>query len=214
MATDFPDSEFQGIDVAEVFPVDIVPRNVKFQKVNVTKGLPFGDNTFDFVFQRSMLLSYSENDWPAVIKELVRVTKPGGWIELLENDLLIHDAGEITTIWFSYFVDGLKARGIEYKVGRHLDKLLRAEPAMTKISKLYYSSPMGWGQDKFGGLGELLRQNSEMSFRSLRPVICLSLGIATSDYDEMTLKAMEELIAHKSWSNYYSTWGQKNLEVE
>lgn len=53
---------------------------------------------------------------------------------------------------------------------------------------------MGWGQDKFGGLGELLRQNSEMSFRSLKPVICLALGIAPDDYDEMTQKAMEELV--------------------
>lgn len=29
-----------------------------------------------------MLLSFPEKDWPAVIKELTRVTKPGGFVEL------------------------------------------------------------------------------------------------------------------------------------
>ncbi|RUS19220.1 hypothetical protein BC938DRAFT_475792, partial [Jimgerdemannia flammicorona] len=98
MATDFPNSDFCGIDIAEVFPAAIVPRNVKFQKVDVLKGLPFGDNTFDYVYQRysfilfsvypslvpwmSMNMSYSEKEWPNMIKELLRVTKPGGWIEL------------------------------------------------------------------------------------------------------------------------------------
>ncbi|RUP49239.1 hypothetical protein BC936DRAFT_142993, partial [Jimgerdemannia flammicorona] len=95
MATDFPNSDFCGIDIAEVFPAAIVPRNVKFQKVDVLKGLPFGDNTFDYVYQ-------SEKEWPNMIKELLRVTKPGGWIELVETDLLIHDAGPITESWFSY----------------------------------------------------------------------------------------------------------------
>lgn len=87
MAQDFPKSTFIGVEVADVFPTSDVPPNLTFLKANTLEGLPFPDEHFDFVFQRFMFLAFSPSDWTKSIKELARITKPGGWLELIEGTL-------------------------------------------------------------------------------------------------------------------------------
>ncbi|KAJ1560968.1 hypothetical protein HK405_005352 [Cladochytrium tenue] len=48
----------------------------------LTSAVP--DNSFDLVFQRLMFMSIPIGGWPGVINELARLTKPGGYIELIE----------------------------------------------------------------------------------------------------------------------------------
>lgn len=84
MASQFPRSHFFGTDIKPLYPSSHPHPNCKFQIVDTLKGLPFDDDTFDYVFQRCQALSYPEKTWPNVIDELVRVTKPGGTIELGE----------------------------------------------------------------------------------------------------------------------------------
>lgn len=53
MARDFPNSTFIGVDVSNVFPSpDKIPSNASFVEGNVLHGLPFADDTFDYVYQR------------------------------------------------------------------------------------------------------------------------------------------------------------------
>lgn len=40
-----------------------------------------------------MFLAFSPADWAIAVKELIRVTKPGGWIELFEYDMQLQRAG-------------------------------------------------------------------------------------------------------------------------
>jgi len=67
------------------FPDDPkIPQNVSFSQVDVVKGLPFDDNTFDFIHLRFLVQYLTEKQWcENVIKELLRVTKVGGWIEIM-----------------------------------------------------------------------------------------------------------------------------------
>lgn len=120
MACDYPNSHFTGHDIKEVFPGPEaeLPTNCTFLKAD-TLSLPFEDGTFDYVFQRyvrvmsiflviffSVLkgtcLMYScrllgtfftLEEWATAIQELVRVTKPGGWIELVEFNLIYNRQG-------------------------------------------------------------------------------------------------------------------------
>lgn len=68
-----------------MFPTTIRPENVNFEIYNVLSGLPYPDNTFDFVNMRFMLSAFAVSDWPVVLKETYRVLKPGGVIELMET---------------------------------------------------------------------------------------------------------------------------------
>lgn len=85
MAKDYPKSDFTATDINNVFDNTIVnlPTNVRFMLAN-TLDLPFEDDTFDYVFQRLQLGSFREKEWPQALQQLIRVTKPGGWIELSE----------------------------------------------------------------------------------------------------------------------------------
>ncbi|RUS19988.1 S-adenosyl-L-methionine-dependent methyltransferase [Endogone sp. FLAS-F59071] len=84
MAKAYPNSEFIGTDIVEDFKQAalIAPSNCRFEFGDIIKGLPYEDNSFDFVFQRFMTGCFTDEEWLVAIKELIRVTKPGGWVEL------------------------------------------------------------------------------------------------------------------------------------
>ncbi len=57
-----------------------------FMKANATKRFPFEDGTFDFTHARIPDPFLSEEGWPWFIREMMRVTKTDGWVELLAAD--------------------------------------------------------------------------------------------------------------------------------
>jgi SAM-dependent methyltransferase len=94
-----------GLDLCEQFPAAVV---VGFDLVigkrekasrhhwargNLLQGLPFCDDLFDFVHQRLLLAGVPLVRWPAVVADLVRVTRPGGWVELAEPPFEIEREG-------------------------------------------------------------------------------------------------------------------------
>ena len=85
LGSKYNDSNFEGIDAFPSYPTTFKPSNVSFRQVNILKGLPYKDNEFEYVIMRFMMLALSLKDWEYVIKEMVRVCKPNGWIEIMEG---------------------------------------------------------------------------------------------------------------------------------
>ncbi|CAG8510125.1 14584_t:CDS:2, partial [Dentiscutata heterogama] len=81
MSTNYPLSKFIGIDISPIQPRCIKPKNAEFIQANILERLPFHNDTFDFVFQRLLFAGIPGNEWRSVINELVRVLKPGGYLE-------------------------------------------------------------------------------------------------------------------------------------
>jgi SAM-dependent methyltransferase len=71
---------------------DARPPNYAFVPGNVLEGLPFADGTFDFVHMRLLFTALPSDRWPLVVRELARVTRPGGWVESVETTGL-HEGG-------------------------------------------------------------------------------------------------------------------------
>jgi ubiquinone/menaquinone biosynthesis C-methylase UbiE len=83
MAETFPKSNFTGVDLTNtLIGNDDMSKNIKFIKGNVLDGLPFKNSTFDYIFIRNLSYGFSEQDWKFMINEIIRITKPGGWIEV------------------------------------------------------------------------------------------------------------------------------------
>lgn len=101
MANEFPKSHFTGMDITPVFPRESKPDNADFMEANILDGLPFEDNVFDYVHMRFLITSFSANDWKIAINEIVRVTKSGGIIELVEEELEPRKDGPISRLLFS-----------------------------------------------------------------------------------------------------------------
>lgn len=100
LATEYSNSTFVGIDDdAERARIEMELPNAAFLHHNLMEGLPFPDDTFDFVHQR-FFTSVNEADWEKyILPEMIRVLKPGGWVELMEMSPL-SSAGHTTNRMF------------------------------------------------------------------------------------------------------------------
>lgn len=84
MARLYPRSRFIGVDMADVFPTTNIPPNVKFRIMNAGSTFDFDDASFDFVFQRFLVMGLSVEQYVRSVQEMKRVLKPGGAIEIME----------------------------------------------------------------------------------------------------------------------------------
>lgn len=96
LARMYPNNEYYGVDVTPLLPTDSLPGNVQFFSVNVLYDLPFEAFTFDFVHQRLLVRNFNTKQWQTIIGELARVTKPYGFIEIMEMDLSPYCQGPTT----------------------------------------------------------------------------------------------------------------------
>ncbi|KAL1920833.1 uncharacterized protein VTP21DRAFT_11468 [Calcarisporiella thermophila] len=207
MATDFPKSHFIGIDVSPVFPHQIVPGNCRFQLANLIKGLPFADETFDYVFQRCVHFGLVKSEWPGVIQELLRVLKPGGYLEIVEADYDLKRGGVAFRKISRGLVNSMRAREIEPSWARdirsHFDQL-----GLEDVQSLTMPFPLG----KFAGrIGELGRDNWVQLFRSLRPYLSQVMNISTEEYDEAEPDMQRDMESHRVYIDIVSTYARKPL---
>jgi ubiquinone/menaquinone biosynthesis C-methylase UbiE len=84
MAVEYPKSYFYGVDIAAMFDSQVKLENTEFSLANVLTGLPFPDNSFDFIHMRFFMAALRRNEWPVAIKEAYRLLKPGGGLQLCE----------------------------------------------------------------------------------------------------------------------------------
>src|SRR2546430_262163 len=86
----FPETMVVGMDLAPSkgvagsnnhSPARRPPPNYRFVRGNLLKGLSFADGSFDFVHQPLLVSGVPVKSWPAVTQEVVRLGRPGGWVE-------------------------------------------------------------------------------------------------------------------------------------
>src|SRR5688572_2572006 len=64
MAKEYPKSTFIDVDMSPMFPNERnTPSNVHFLQLNLNDGLPFPNETFDFVFQGCLGISVLFKKW-------------------------------------------------------------------------------------------------------------------------------------------------------
>src|SRR5260370_21837646 len=89
VAHQFPAASVFGLDLEPPRPLSSAasatssPPNYHFVQGNVLQGLPFPDDTFDFTHQRMLVVAIPAQDWPRVVQERARVTRPGCLVALL-----------------------------------------------------------------------------------------------------------------------------------
>lgn len=115
---EYPDTEVIGIDISEMM-VNYARahaqarrlRNVRFKAMDAMKPLDFPDASFDLVNSRALVGLMTPQTWPQLVREMVRVCRPGGIIRLTEFEMPITNSPA-----FEY-ISGLILRSMQ-KVGR------------------------------------------------------------------------------------------------
>ncbi|CAI2182511.1 12872_t:CDS:2 [Funneliformis geosporum] len=209
MASDFPQVNFIGIDVCPMFPSHIKPSNLKFIQMNIFNNdglcqLPFNDNSFDFVYQRFMDLSLKEYQWSNVLTELCRITKRGGWIELMETDLQFHNEGEISAELKGSIFSSLNSLTINPRISQQLPQLLLNTNKLTNLARQQQLIPCGsWG----GTLGNLAKDNVIAFYRSIQPIIQPDMNISANEYKNKVSKMIDyEINSHKTLISFLKDW--------
>ncbi|RIA88889.1 S-adenosyl-L-methionine-dependent methyltransferase [Glomus cerebriforme] len=183
MSTNYPRSSFTGVDMSPIYPDDIKPRNLTFHMANVLEGLPFADNSFDFVYMRFMMTSFTEDDWQnKVVKELIRVCKPDGWVEFMEGDLIFNPEGPAGKRLMDAYRTMLESKQINPRITNHLYSILSSTQEITCLTSKEKPGPIGnWG----GRIGELSYQNFSQTLCALKPTLSKEMECTNEEYDEL-----------------------------
>ncbi|MGB8347336.1 MAG: class I SAM-dependent methyltransferase [Ktedonobacteraceae bacterium] len=91
---DYPDTEVTGIDSSEMMVLYARAHakarrldNVRFKVMDAMKPLEFPDASFDLVNSRALVGLMTPQTWPQLVREMVRVCRPGGTIRLTEFEM-------------------------------------------------------------------------------------------------------------------------------
>ncbi|CAI2161674.1 17272_t:CDS:2 [Funneliformis geosporum] len=129
LAVQYPNSKFIGVDIEPIFPNEIKPKNLEFKIADILQKLPFPDNEFDLVHLESVLCSTKSTKTEIVLNEMVRVSKPNGYIEVGET-FIYKDVGEK----LCYILHGLDLVSALYGVEKFIG--LKLPEIVTKISNI------------------------------------------------------------------------------
>jgi len=204
MASEFQQSTFAGVESAELFPNTVVPQNTNFQVVDPPIPLPFEDATFDYVHQRMRYNEYKKEEWKPAVSEIVRVTKIGGWVELIESDMDISKAGEATKYLADKAYKFAEDSGIHTSVSRELGNFLR-DAGLDKVEEKTVVVPSGnWG----GNIGALFKEDMHRIFTAVK-FQTSGQEMDLKDYDDKMKRMLEEVEENKSYSTFRIAIGQK-----
>lgn len=194
MARQFPGASVVGVDIAPPSRDSTSvtqgqqrpPDNYAFVEGDITKGLSFADHSFDFVHMRLVVLALPKAMWLPAISELLRVTKPGGWIELV--DTTVTPRSPRAQQWVTWAQTLARMRGIDMTAGDQIGTFLR-QAGLRDVQEIPLEIPLGpWG----GRVGNLMLADAVAGARALEaPVVDLA-HLATREQFQQVVAGMEE----------------------
>ncbi|KAJ3118152.1 hypothetical protein HK100_000667, partial [Physocladia obscura] len=194
-----PFGEYHGVDIAENLasePEKSGQNNITIKFGNVLERLPYEDNAFDYVHQRLLVLGMPKERFPDALRELIRVTKPGGWIELVESDMMLYDSGPYSKIFRAAFLDALQARGLDCYAATNLEYYASQVAAnvsnqgvTTVILPTHEDTP----------LGRLSERNGKIGLLGLEDWLHKSMNITREEYRELIENCFTEFLEYNSY---------------
>lgn len=205
MAVEFPSTHFTGIDISPIFPQRI-SENCHFQLCNIIEGLPFKDNSFDYVHCRNGLMAFSTKEWiQKVIPEMVRVTKPSGFIEHCEVDGLHVNEGPIMKQITNATMEFHESCDIDGMIGEKLEEILKDNGSLHNVHHHPKYSPLGsWGEH-----GRMAIDNFSQVSLALRVQLSEIMGISPTELDDIVRRSVIEAESKRTYFKTHRLYAQK-----
>ncbi|KAI7863333.1 S-adenosyl-L-methionine-dependent methyltransferase [Spinellus fusiger] len=204
---EYPNAQVKGIDMMDMFPTMIRPENVIFELTNVLDGIPYPDNTFDFVHMRLMITALRINEWSAVLAEIYRTVKPGGIVQLTESNFTSIEQSPLIKICLTEFLSVMQERGQDPWIASKLGSLLK-EHSFEDIH--VDTKRVDFGEPKNPISTEMLG-NWKMALLSLRPVLCERLNVLPENYESKMEQLINDFIQYGWYVDAISYRAQKPL---
>lgn len=204
LCADRPEAMVVGLDLAPSKPG---PATYRFVRGNLLQGLPFVEGGFDFVHQRLLQSGVPLTSWPGVVDELVRVTRPGGWVELVEVENEVRDGGPATRRLLGLLMQLAGSRGLDGTgvLFRQLDDYLRGA-GLDEVERRDIHVPMGaWG----GRIGSLMASDLRALYTRLVDVFQARLGVSADECGDLIAEMSRELDEYRTVNRFGVAFGRK-----
>jgi ubiquinone/menaquinone biosynthesis C-methylase UbiE len=216
MAQLYPAANVVGTDLVEPksetataslgYGLDRHPENYAFVQGNVLEGLPFADGSFDFVHVRLLLFAISADKWPALAREVLRVTAPGGWLESVETGPQ-RNGGPAMEALVHWITLGSQYRGVDPLLGPRIASYYR-DAGASGMEVKEVDLPVG----RYGGrLGSMAEVDIFGVIGGVKPLI-VSAGITDGEtYERAMTQARADLDRSRCTLPFYIAYGQKPI---
>ena len=205
IARQYPSAQVIGVDIGtNSFKTDL-PTNCVLQVGNVLEKLPFPDQTFDYTHQRFLVAAIPAARWPSVIHELVRVTRPGGWVELLEINNVFQNAGPETKRLAEWITTVSTALGFDANAVPSIGRWLKEE-GLQRVETQDIVVPLGgWG----GRAGTLLKRDLLAGFDAAKAVYCARTNTPVSVFENLVQMVAAEWEQYHTSYTFHASYGKR-----
>ena len=206
MAQEFPQAELNGIDCSlPLGDAAHFPLNSHFHAGNVLHKLPFEDSFFDFVHQRHFIFTILQHRWQSLVNELVRVTRRGGWVELIEMNPVLQHTGPATERVLQLVTQAALQLGLDPAISQHIGTLL-GTAGLKRVGTSTQLVPLGnWGgQPGAMALADILAIAQEM-----KPQVLAQTQTASNEFDLLTMQMVEEVEQYCTTFTFHLAYGQR-----
>ncbi|KAH7061285.1 S-adenosyl-L-methionine-dependent methyltransferase [Macrophomina phaseolina] len=211
----WPDAQVLGNDLSPIQP-RWTPPNVKFEVDDIEADWAFSA-PFDFVHSRYMIASIA--NWPRYVQQAFQFTKPGGWAEFQDYDVLplsddgsLKEGNQVLKLQ-RLAADACEKMGRTARVGPKLRGLME-EAGYTNITEKVYKLPIGmWPQDKrLKQIGALMMVNYMEALEAMTFAMFTSvLGWSIEEVQVFLVGVRDDLRKKDvhAYFHYYFVYGQK-----
>ena len=215
MALAHPQSAIHAINVSQISSLPPVPEstpsfdldNLFFYNLDDNSlKVPFVSNSVDYIHVRRFLPNVNKTKYLAFLKELVRVLKVDGYMELVELDLRLRDSG-VDSCWPSYWtLIGFDKLGIDTSLALNLAGILKTMPGMEVSHRSSVNMPVGIHGGRIGLTAELLCWRFAST---VRPWLMRQAMLSGCEFDDLLARAQQETRKLKSYQVCHVAVGRK-----
>jgi ubiquinone/menaquinone biosynthesis C-methylase UbiE len=222
LAYQYPDMDVVGIDISHTMVryAEELARaqrldNVRFLNMDATQPLDFPDNSFDLVNARALFGFMCKQQWPQVVREFVRVCRPGGIVRLIEPENMGMTNSPALEKLNSLFMRALFVNGQSFSplpesqylcLTPMLGAFLREAGCQDIHEKAYVINFSAGAKANWS-----LTENHKAAYKLLQPFM-LKAGVATQEeLDALYEQALAEMMADnfRGVGYFLSVWGKK-----
>ncbi|RIB09626.1 S-adenosyl-L-methionine-dependent methyltransferase [Gigaspora rosea] len=190
MAREYPDATFIGLDILPDQPESTKLSNAAYVQHNVLDGLPFEDSTFDFIHQRLSNSSFPKQKWMFVINELVRILKPGGYLEIMDVEVRMRQAGPAMQRFYDAINEMMIMNDFDTDLYHNVRKYFAEQGELENINQVERKLIYG---NKVDELGRMVINSGNMFHNGLKQALTPILKTSSKELDDLFESSAKEL---------------------
>jgi ubiquinone/menaquinone biosynthesis C-methylase UbiE len=217
-AKQYPTMHFTGIDISNRMIEHARAQTkgnsqVKFQQMDALRRLAFPSDSFDLVNLRFGISFIRTWEWPEVICEMLRVTKPGGVLRLTDARIVQESSSPALKTFQLQMVCALAWAGHingndEGGITGQLAPWLQRYGARQIQTKSYHTRYQAGTKE-----GKMYSENVSHAMKTLKAFLQKWVGV--TDYEQLCQMAREQMSQPDFYAvwDLLTVWGRKRAEI-